>query len=673
MENIINVAFIGNPNCGKTTLFNAYTGAGLKVANWPGVTIEKKEGDFEFDGQKMKLVDLPGIYSLTSYTMEERLSREYILQNDVDVIIDVADASSLERNLYLTVQLIEIGKPVILALNMMDIVKARGMSINTKKLSQMLGIPVIPISARKRTGLDELMRCAYSTAKAGKGNNAGLYGNYDIAVKYDRNTKAATESVAAMIKEKYPDTLNTGWIAVKILERDDEICGKYNIDTDVMSGNGIETEIINQRYGLIEKIITEVLVNKDKKSHMTDKIDSVLIHPILGIPVFMVVMAFVFFLTFTVGDFLRAYFESVFEYISDTVADFLLNMNVNETVRSLAVDGIIAGVDAVLTFLPNIFILFLALAFLEDSGYMARVAYIMDSFMSKLGLSGKAFIPMILGFGCSVPAVMATRTLENRSDKIKTILAVPFMSCSARLPIYVLLSETFFARNAMLAAYSMYIVGIAMSVAVAKFVNVGGKNNRRSQLLIELPEYKLPDAHTVFIYVWEKLKDYITKAGTTIFVASVVLWLLLNFGPHGITPYIEQSYAAYIGKFIAPLLAPAGLGYWQIAVALISGIAAKEVVVSSLGVLFGIGNILSAEGMCSLADSLSALGFTSVNAYSMMLFCLLYVPCMATVATIKKETVSLGYTWLSVCIHIISAWSISTLFFCCARLIAGFF
>ena len=304
---------------------------------------------------------------------------------------------------------------------------------------------------------------------------------------------------------------------------------------------------------------------------------------------------------------------------------------------------------------------------------MARVAYIMDSFMSKLGLSGKAFIPMILGFGCSVPAVMATRTLENRSDKIKTILAVPFMSCSARLPIYVLLSETFFARNAMLAAYSMYIVGIAMSVAVAKFVNVGGKNNRRSQLLIELPEYKLPDAHTVFIYVWEKLKDYITKAGTTIFVASVVLWLLLNFGPHGITPYIEQSYAAYIGKFIAPLLAPAGLGYWQIAVALISGIAAKEVVVSSLGVLFGIGNILSAEGMCSLADSLSALGFTSVNAYSMMLFCLLYVPCMATVATIKKETGSLGYTWLSVCIHIISAWSISTLFFCCARLIAGFF
>ena len=680
MKDVINVAFIGNPNCGKTTLFNAYTGAKLKVANWPGVTVEKKEGQFEFEGQKMKLVDLPGIYSLTSYTMEEKLSRQYVLGDDVDIIIDVVDASSLERNLYLALQFIELGKPVVLALNMMDIVEERGMEIDLHRLPEMLGIPVIPVSARKKTGLDILMHAVLHHVQSSKADpiehhHAGgkhIHNHHaEYAMVYSDDIEDKIDILSSRLKEKYPDFVNIRWLAIKTLEHDEAVLKDYPIDMSGVAENSLETELINQKFSFIEEIIGEVLVNKDKKSHTTDKIDAVLTHPVWGVPAFLIIMAFVFFLTFTVGDFLKGYFEIALEWISNGASGLLLSLGVNEWIRSLVVDGIIAGVGGILTFLPNIFILFLALAFLEDSGYMSRVAYVMDSLMSKLGLSGRAFIPMLLGFGCSVPAVMASRALEDKSDRIRTILATPFMSCSARLPVYVLLSETFFPHNAMIAAYSMYVIGIVVAIAVAKFIKIGKGKKKTNTLLIELPEYKTPNAHTIFIYVWEKIKDYLTKAGTTIFIASIVLWVLLNFGPSGMTSYINESYAAYIGKFIAPALAPAGLGQWQLAVALISGIAAKEVVVSSLSVLYGIGNILSAEGMASLATALSATGFTAINAYSMMLFCLLYVPCIATVATIKRETNSLKYTWLSIGLHIATAWLVSTLFYQVASLIAG--
>lgn len=680
MKDVINVAFIGNPNCGKTTLFNAYTGAKLKVANWPGVTVEKKEGQFEFEGQKMKLVDLPGIYSLTSYTMEEKLSRQYVLGDDVDIIIDVVDASSLERNLYLALQFIELGKPVVLALNMMDIVEERGMEIDLHRLPEMLGIPVIPVSARKKTGLDILMHAVLHHVQSSKSDpiehhHAGGKHIHDhhaeYAMVYSDDIEDKIDILSSRLKEKYPDFANIRWLAIKTLEHDEEVLKEYPIDMSGVAENSLETELVNQKFSFIEEIIGEVLVNKDKKSQTTDKIDAVLTHPVWGVPAFLLIMAFVFFLTFTVGDFLKGYFEIALEWVSNGASELLLSLGVSDWIRSLVVDGIIAGVGGILTFLPNIFILFLALAFLEDSGYMSRVAYVMDSLMSKLGLSGRAFIPMLLGFGCSVPAVMASRALEDKSDRIRTILATPFMSCSARLPIYVLLSETFFPRNAMIAAYSMYVIGIVVAIAVAKFIKIGKGKKKTNTLLIELPEYKTPNAHTIFIYVWEKIKDYLTKAGTTIFIASIVLWVLLNFGPSGMTSYINESYAAYIGKFIAPALAPAGLGQWQLAVALISGIAAKEVVVSSLSVLYGIGNILSAEGMASLATALSATGFTAINAYSMMLFCLLYVPCIATVATIKRETNSLKYTWLSIGLHIATAWLVSTLFYQVASLIAG--
>ena len=382
-------------------------------------------------------------------------------------------------------------------------------------------------------------------------------------------------------------------------------------------------------------------------------------------------MALVFFLTFTVGDWLKGYFEIGLSWLSDTVLQLLNSLHVGAVLTSLIVDGIIAGVGGILTFLPNIFILFLALAFLEDSGYMSRVAFVMDGIMGKVGLSGRAFIPMLLGFGCTVPAVMASRALENRRDRLKTIMITPFMSCSARLPVYVLFSEMFFGKYAMLAAYSMYLIGILVAILIALITNKIDRQDNQGTLLIELPEYKTPNARTVMIYVWTKVKDYLTKAGTTIFLASIVLWFLLKFGPHGMAGEMSDSFGAYLGKWLTPIMRPAGLGYWQIVVALISGIAAKEVVVSSMSVLYGISNISSDAGMASLSALLGTQGFTAVNAYALMIFCLLYVPCIASIAVIRKETGSLKWTAGTVLLQLGIAWVCATLFFQVASLFLG--
>lgn len=674
----MNVAFIGNPNCGKTTLFNAYTGARLKVANWPGVTVEKKEGAMRYHEHQFKLVDLPGIYSLTSYTMEEKLSRQYILEDEVDVIVDVVDASMLERNLYLALQLIELGKPVILALNMMDIIEERGMEIDLHRLPEMLGVPVIPVSARKRTGLDILMHSVAHHKNKAVGalehhHPAGGHKHnhhQELVMVYSDEIEDKIDFIKVLLKEKYPNMVNYRWHALKMLEGDAQIIADYPVDLAGICDRSYESDIVRQKYDFIEEIIGEVLVNKAKKSQKTDRVDRLLTHRVWAIPIFFVIMAFVFFLTFTVGDWLKDYFEIGVGGLSAGVLALLTNLHVHEMAVSLVVDGVIAGVGGILTFLPNIIILFFALALLEDSGYMSRVAYIMDGLMSKMGLSGRAFIPMLLGFGCSVPAIMASRALEDRRDRLKTILVTPFMSCSARLPVYVLLSQVFFGKYAMLAAYSMYVIGLFVAIAVAF---VMGKIDRRrgraeNTLLIELPEYKTPNKRTVFIYVWEKVKDYLTKAGTTIFIASIILWFLLNFGVHGLVSDMSDSFAATAGKWLVPVMAPAGLGYWQIVVALISGIAAKEVVVSSLGVLFGITNIASAAGMEGLAGMLSGVGFTQINAYAMMLFCLLYVPCVATIATIRKETGSRKWTLFSLVLQCGTAWVVSAVFYQVASL-----
>lgn len=676
-EKITSIAFIGNPNCGKTTLFNAYTGAKLKVANWPGVTVEKKEGPMTFHNKKYKLVDLPGLYSLTSYTMEERLSRQYILDNEADVIVNVVDASSLERNLYLTLQLIELGKPVVLALNMMDVVEERGMEIDLHRLPEMLGVPVVPISARKRSGLEILIHAAdhhvgRTIDRVEHHHEAGSHEHdhhEEFTMVYSDDIEDKIDKITELLEVKYPQLENYRWYAIKILEADEEIIERYPINLKGVAERSYESEIISQKYDFIEEIIGEVLVNKEQRSVSTDKIDRIMTHRIWGLPVFFGIMALVFFMTFAIGDWLKGYFEIALEWFSSFTSDFLESIAAGEMVRSLVVDGVIAGVGGILTFLPNIFILFLALAILEDSGYMARVAYVMNGIMAKIGLSGRAFIPMLLGFGCTVPAIMAARTLENEKDRLKTILVTPFMSCSARLPIYVLLSQLFFGKFAMLAAYSMYIIGILVAICVAKISTVYGKKKYVNELLIELPEYKTPNLRSMIIYVWEKVKDYLTKAGTTIFVASVILWALLNFGPRGLTAdNMAQSFGATVGKALVPVMSTAGLGYWQIVVSLISGIAAKEVVVSSMTVLYGISNISSADGMGSLMQILSNSGFTAVNAYSMMIFCLLYVPCVATIATIKKETRSVKWTLGALLMQLGVAWLCSTVFYQVASL-----
>ena len=387
-------------------------------------------------------------------------------------------------------------------------------------------------------------------------------------------------------------------------------------------------------------------------------VDNVLTSKIWGIPVFLGIMAFTFFLTFTVGDWLKGFLEVGIDWVSGVTESGLLAAGAGTILTSLVIDGVIGGVGTIITFLPNILILFLCLALLEDSGYMARVAYVMEGIMSKLGLSGKAFIPMLLGFGCTVPAIMASRALENKRDRYKVMLVTPFMSCNARLTIYILFSEMFFEKNAMLVAYSMYLIGIIVAMIVSVLLHLIDRKKSVNYLMIELPEYKLPDSRTVAIYVWEKVKDYLGKAGTTIFLATILIWVLLNFGTQGFSTDMTNSFGAIIGKWMVPVLAPIGLGFWQIAVALIAGISAKEVVVSSCAVLFGIVNASSPNGMTAFSSALQEVGFGSLNALCLMIFCLLYIPCAATLATIRKES-SWAWTGFTAIFQLAIAWIVT--------------
>lgn len=669
MSNELTIGFIGNPNCGKTTLFNAYTGANLKVANWPGVTVEKVEGAIKEHDLNIHLVDLPGTYSLTSYTMEETVSRQFILSDEVDVIINVVDASALERNLYLTLQLLELGKPVVLALNMMDIVEKRGMEIDMHRLPEMLGIPVVPVSARKRRGLDVLLH----TAAHHKGitNPDCLIHNHKVSSKHqhDHHSEYAMvysdtiedkiDQIIPELKRRYPNLKNYRWHALKLLERDKEITEKYPVDLPNALNRSYESDVINQKYDFIGEIIDEVLLHKQRQDVFTETVDKVLTNKIWGIPIFLVIMAVTFFLTFTVGDWIKGYFELGIDWLSNIAESGLASLNVSDVLTSLVVDGIIGGVGTIVTFLPNILILFLCLALLEDSGYMARVAYVMEGVMSKLGLSGKAFIPMLLGFGCTVPAIMASRALENKRDRFKVMLVTPFMSCNARLTIYILFSEMFFGENAMLVAYSMYLIGIVVAIIVSAIIHLLDRKKSVNYLMIELPEYKLPDSRTVAIYVWEKIKDYLGKAGTTIFLATLVIWVVLNFGPQGYSSDMGFSFGALIGRWLTPFFAPIGLGFWQIAVALIAGISAKEVVVSSCAVLFGIVNASSPEGMTAFTAALQGIGFGELNAFCLMVFCLLYIPCAAALGTIRKESGSWAWMWFTAFFQLAVAWVVT--------------
>lgn len=649
-EKKIHVAFVGNPNCGKTTLFNAITGSKLKAANWPGVTVEKIEGEASYEDIHMTLVDTPGIYSLTCYTIEERVTRNCVMDDDIEVIVNVVDASSLERNLYLTLQLLELGKPVVLALNMMDIVEERGMEIDLHRLPEMLGdIPVVPVSAAKKKGLDILLHAVTHHYEAGTKGDLLHYGD-EIEDKI--------EKLSTRMETHYPTHSSVRWHAIKLLEGDDEVRGEHPIQTADIVDRSYEKEIIQAKYHYIEEIISEVLFYRKKRKDSTEKADSLLTHPIWGVPIFLCIMVFVFFLTFTIGDWLKGYFEIVLEQFSQMISTLLSKIHTAQWLQSLIVDGILAGVGGILTFIPNIAILFLALAILEDSGYMSRVAYVMDNIMGKVGLSGKAFLPMILGFGCSVPAIMATRALETEKDRRRTMILIPFMSCSARLPVYVLFAGLFFGKYAHLAAFSMYVIGMLFAIILAKLLHVMDKESENECLLIELPEYKKPNGRTIRIYVWNKLKDYLSKAGTTIFVASIIIWAVLNYGQGGMVTNPSDSFGAMIGKWLEPVMRPAGLGMWQIIVSLIAGISAKEVVVSSFSVLFGSLNSSGTVGLSMVAENLKSIdpSFGPLNAYCMMLFVLLYVPCAAAMATIRKESGSTLFTLKLAAFQIFVAW-----------------
>lgn len=662
MSENIHVAFVGNPNCGKTTLFNAVTGSKLKVANWPGVTVEKKEGYTSYENQEITCIDTPGIYSLTSYTIEEKVTRQCVMDDDIEVIVNVVDASSLERNLYLTLQLLELGKPVVLALNMMDIVEEQGIEIDLHRLPEILGdIPVIPVSAAKRTGLETLMHAVIHHYEEG---------SKKPVIEYRTDIEEKIEKLEVVMAARYPKHSSVRWHAIKLLECDEEVEQEHPLEVSNIVERSYEKEIIEQKYEFIESIIRETVFHKEKKAALTDRIDHVLTHPIWGIPVFLCIIAVVFLLTFTVGDMLKGVFELCLGWFSNSVNQLLINAGASEWVISLVVDGIIAGVGGILTFIPNIVILFLALALLEDSGYMSRVAYVMDQVMGKAGLSGKAFLPMILGFGCTVPAIMATRALESVEDRRKTMIVTPFMSCSARMPIYVLFSGMFFPHYEVLVSFSMYVIGLAVAIAVSIIMNIFQKGKENQSLLIELPEYKTPNPRTIRIYVWTKLKDYLSKAGTVIFIASIVIWFILNFGPMGRVDDAANSFGAYIGKFLSPVLAFAGLGMWQIGVALLSGISAKEVVVSSFAVLFGVTNANSTAGMLSIVDRIHTIdpSFGPLNAFCLMLFCLLYIPCVATIATIQKESGSWKFTLQQVLFQIIIALLMSTIVYQVGRL-----
>ncbi|WP_066497398.1 ferrous iron transport protein B [Abyssisolibacter fermentans] len=664
------IVLTGNPNCGKTTLFNALTGARQHIGNWPGVTVEKKEGTLKIKDDDVKVVDLPGIYSMSPYSIEEIIARNYILDENPDVIVNIVDASNIERNLYLTMQLLELNKPVIVALNMMDVAQKRGYKIDEKKLSKALGVPVIPIVATKKTGLDDLKETLYNHMQ-GKTviNKANIVYSKNIENEIN-NTIKKLETHNASLSNKY----NSRWIAIKVLENDEKVMEalkEQKIDevsaaSDVViEENDFDSMLAEERYVIINKILSKS-VSRPKLEQLTtsDKIDKVLTNRILGIPIFAGLMFLVFYVTFNIGNIFLDKIDIFFnETISGAVRAVLEDLNVAGWLQSLIVDGVIGGVGGVLTFLPNIALLFFFISILESSGYMARVAFIMDKFMRKIGLSGKAFLPMVMGFGCNVPAIMSTRTLENEKDRLLAILINPFMSCGARLPVYVLFTSVFFKENESIVIFSLYILGIIIAILVGLIFKKTLFKGESAPFVMELPPYRIPSVKGVLLNVWEKAKGYIVKAGTVIFAASIIIWFILGYNFSGATE-ITNSIGASIGKFIAPIFKPLGFGSWQATLSLITGISAKEIVISNMAIVYGLGEGVAEAAIEGNAGVLAVTlkeAFNQVAAYAFMVFVLLYTPCIAVIGTIKKETNSWKWTAFSVIYQFLVAWVVALL------------
>ena len=675
-------ALAGNPNCGKTTLFNALTGSNQYVGNWAGVTVEKKEGKLKHNDADISVVDLPGIYSLSPYSAEELVSRNYIIDEKPDLIINIVDATNLERNLYLTIQLSELGVPMVIALNMIDVLEKRGDKIDVKILENELGIRVVPISASKGVGIHKLIHAAeHELAHRGDSNHLDRHINIGEPLPiYTEPLKSTVETVEEIIREKcVSKSIPLRWSAVKLIEGDEPTEKALELsasEAEFIDGmvKKIETpkidrEIIvaDQKYKFICSLC-EKAVKLSKKTHelsTSDKIDRIVTNRFLAIPLFALIMIAVFYITFgALGSRLTDIVDMLFnEKFASFAREGLINLGAADWAVGLVCDGVIGGLGSILSFFPQIALLFLFLSILEDSGYMARAAFIMDRALHAIGLSGKSFVPMLMGFGCSVPALMATRTLENEKDRRMTIMLVPFMSCSAKMPVYAVFISALFASYSGITVFSIYALGLIVAIIYAFIMQKTILKGGHTPFVMELPPYRLPTAKTLGLHLWEKLRDFFTKAGTVLLGASIVVWALQYFSfsfKHVTNP--DESMLAVIGKAIAPIFAPLGFGEWQSSVSVLSGLIARESIVSTLGILYG-----SGEGGVSAVISQV---FTPAQAYSFMSFTLLFIPCVAAVSSIRREMNSRKWTAITLGCQALTAWIVTFIVYHIAVLFA---
>ena len=714
----ITIALAGNPNSGKTTLFNALTGSNQYVGNWAGVTVERKEAVFDISEDRATLVDLPGVYSLSPYSIEENITRHFIAQHQPDVVLNIVDATNLERNLYLTLQLMELERPVVVALNLMDELKRRGESIDCARLAKALGAPVVPISAKRRQGFDALFQAIHDqahdprTAYPARNYDASTrdalreivealggfssHSAFDIDEHFehrDQNERDDDHSPRADHRHigGYDDEGDvdyappTMWVALKLLEGDELLKEtaqlsdgqrariRAAVQAYVARGQqvhpGIDslTMVVDARYRRIAELLREAgYRRREREISTSDKIDRVVTNRYLAFPIFLIVMGLMFAVTFGApGTFLTGLTESLVGFIGDQASQGLAAIAAPEWIRSLVCDGVIAGVGGVLVFLPQILLIFLFMSVLEDSGYMARAAFITDRLLRKFGLSGRSFIPMLMGFGCTTTAIIAARGVENERDRRMTILLTPFMSCGARLPVYALFTAAFFPNNRALVVLSLYALGMLMMIVCGLVLRKTAFREGDSPFLMELPPYRVPHARSVLKRLWDRAKDFLTRAGTLIFAMSVLIWFLQSFTPSlQWTTDSAASIFGRIGAFIAPVFAPLGFGQWEKGVALMSGLVAKEAVVSTLQVLY------SAGSSAQLTQAIAA-HFTPLSAYAFLVFILLYVPCVAALAAARRELRSAKYFAMTVCIQLGVAYGVTFLVYQIGRLIVG--
>ena len=634
------LALVGNQNCGKTTLFNQLTGSNQHVGNFPGVTIEHKIGQV-IGWKGYELVDLPGIYSIRPYSGEEKVTRNFIIDRKPDAIINIVDATNIERNLYLTLQLIEMGKPMVLALNMMDELLGNHGSVDIQKLSDRLGIPVVPIAAAKNDGVDELMRVVAETAE-----NAHKPRRIDFCSAGPVHRCIHTVS---HVVEDHADKIGvpSRFAATRVIEEDDEIISALRLSENELELIGhavleMETEggldrnaaLAEMRYRFIEAVCSECVIKAQESKEMlrSVRIDKVLTNKYLAIPTFIAIMGFIFWMTFSVlGKWLSDLLALGIAGVTQLTDNALTAYGLNPVVHSLVIDGVFAGVGSMLSFLPIIVVLFFFLAILEDTGYMSRVAFVMDKLLRRIGLSGRSFVPMLIGFGCSVPAIMSTRTLSSERDRKMTMLLIPFMSCSAKIPIYAVFTAAFFPNNGGLVMICLYVFGMLTGIIAAKILSKTAFTGKPVPFVMELPNYRMPSLKTVLLLMWEKAWDFIRRAFTVIFAATIVIWFLQNFDVrlNVVGQGSGDSLLAIIGTWLAPIFAPLGFGDWRVATALVTGLMAKETVISTLGVLMGVGANLGSAALGSL--------FTLPSAVSFLVFCLLYTPCVAALAALRRE------------------------------------